>query len=185
MEDQLIIRLFNERSERAIKELAGKYGKLCRMVALRILGNEQDAEECVNDTYLAVWNTVPPKRPDHLSAYCIAITRNQSLKKYHSNTAHKRNGHYDVVLDELAECLAAEGSVEDEILVTELIEHINEFLGKSKRIDRVIFVKRYWFCMELAEIAEDLNVSVNYVKVHLHRAREKCKDYLRKEGLLS
>ncbi len=185
MEDSLIIKLFYERSEKAIDELAKKYGRLCKEVSLRIIGNEQDAEECVNDAYLAVWNTIPPRHPDHLSAYSVAITRNQSLKRYRSNTSKKRNNYYDALLDEMSEYLASNVSVEDEILMKELGEHINEFLGKCKQIDRVIFVKRYWFCMEIGEISKELKVSDNYVKVHLHRTREKCKDYLRKEGIIS
>ncbi len=185
LEDQLIIKLFYERSEKAIDELARKYGRLCKAVALRIIGNEQDAEECVNDAYLAVWNTIPPQHPEHLSAYSVAITRNQSLKRYRRNTSKKRNHYYDALLDEMSECLASNISVEDEILLKETGEYMNEFLGKCKQIDRVIFVKRYWFCMEIGEIAKELKLSDNYVKVHLHRTREKCKDYLRKEGLMS
>lgn len=185
LEDQLIIKLFYERSEKAIDELAKKYGKLCKAVSLRIIGNEQDAEECINDAYLAVWNTIPPQHPEHLSAYSVAITRNQSLKRYRRNTSKKRNSYYDALLDEMSECLASDISVEDEILLKEMGKYINEFLGKCKQTDRVIFVKRYWFCMEIGEISKELRVSDNYVKVHLHRTRQKCKDYLRKEGLIS
>ncbi len=185
LEDWLIIKLFYERSEKAIDELAQKYGKLCKAVALRIIGNEQDAEECINDAYLAVWNTIPPKHPDNLLAYSIAITRNQSLKRYRSNTSKKRNNYYDALIDEMSECLASNISVENEILLKEMGEYINKFLGKCKQIDRVIFVKRYWFCMEIGEISKELKVSDNYVKVHLHRTRKKCKDYLREEGLMS
>lgn len=185
LEDQLIIKLFYERSERAIDELAKKYGKLCKAVALRITGNEQDAQECINDAYLAVWNTIPPQYPDHLSAYSVAITRNQSLKRYRSNTSQKRNNYYDALLDEMSEYLASDISVEDEILLKEMVEYINIFIGKCKQIDRVIFIKRYWFCMEIEEISKELKVSDNYVKVHLHRTRERCKDYLRKKGFMS
>jgi len=185
LEDRLIIKLFYERSEKAIDELAKKYGKLCKAVSFRIIGNEQDVEECINDTYLAVWNTIPPQHPEHLSAYCVAITRNQSIKRYRSNTSKKRNSYYDALLDEMSEYLASDILVEDEILLKEMGEYINEFLWKCKQIDRVIFVKRYWFCMEIGEISKELKVSDNYVKVHLHRTREKCKDYLRKEGIMS
>lgn len=185
MEDHMIIELFYERSEKAIDELAKKYGRLCKAVALRIIGNEQDAEECINDAYLAVWNTIPPQHPAHLSAYSVAITRNQSLKRYRSNTSKKRNSYYDTLLDEMSECLASNISVEDEILLKEMKECINEFLGKCKQIDRVIFVKRYWFCMEIGEISRQLKVSDNYVQVHLHRTRKKCRDYLGKVGLMS
>lgn len=185
MEDQMIIQLFYERSEKAIDELARKYGRLCKAVSFKIIGNEQDAEECINDAYLAVWNTIPPQYPEHLAAYSAAITRNQALKRYRSSTAEKRNSYYDALLDEVSEYVPSGILVEDEILLKELKEHINGFLGKCKQIDRVIFVKRYWFCMEIGEIAEALKVTDNYVRVHLHRTRERCRNYLRKEGLMS
>ena len=101
MEDKEIIRLFFERSEQAINSLSLKYGNLCKSISYNILSNKEDAEECVNDVYLAVWNTIPPQRPDSLSAYISKITRNISLKKYRRNTADKRNNRYDISLDEL------------------------------------------------------------------------------------
>ncbi len=184
MEDQRIIDLFFERSEQAIAELSKKYGRLCRALSKRILQNDQDAEECVNDAFLAVWNTIPPERPDILSAYLCRITRNLSLKRHSCLTARKRNTAYDVVLEEVSECLAAKDSVEDELLAGEISAHINHFLGSMKKKDRVIFVRRYWFCMEIREIAEEMGESTNYVNVHLHRTREKLKKCLKAEGLL-
>lgn len=184
MEDRLIIELFFERSEHAISELSKKYGELCQTLSKRILHNDQDAEECVNDAYLAAWNTIPPERPDPLSAYICRITRNVSLKKYRSLTAQKRNSRYDVILEEAAEFLAAKDSVEDELIAGEIAEQINHFLGKLRQKDRVIFVQRYWFCREIPEIAKELDLSKNYVNVHLHRTRERLKKYLRAEGYL-
>ncbi len=184
MEDQLIVELFLERSEQAIAELDHKYGNLCRGLSRRILRSEQDAQECVNDAYLAVWNNIPPERPDPLSSYICRIARNLSLKRYQSNTAQKRNSYYDVLLEEVSECLESAGTVEDEVLVRELSDYVNRFLGQIKQKDRVIFVQRYWFCKEIREIAKELGVSRNYVTVHLHRTREKLKFYLRTEGLL-
>lgn len=101
MDDWLIIKMFFERSEQAINSLSLKYGNLCKSISYNILSNKEDAEECVNDVYLAVWNTIPPQRPDSLSAYISKITRNISLKKYRRNTADKRNNRYDISLDEL------------------------------------------------------------------------------------
>lgn len=115
MEDRLIIELFFERSEQGITELSKKYGTLCRSLSNQILRNAQDAEECVNDAFLAAWNTIPPARPDPLSAYICRITRNISLKKYHSLTAQKRNSRYDIILEEVSELLTAKDSVEDEL----------------------------------------------------------------------
>lgn len=184
MKDQLIVKKFYERSEEAIKELSDKYGALCKGIANRILGNEQDAEECVNDALLAVWNTVPPEDPNPLSAYLCRITRNVSLKRYHANTARKRNTHYDLALDELAECLAGESSVEDEILAGELKQAINDFLTELKKPDRIIFVRRYWFLESVLEIADSIGRSGNYVTVHLHRSRKKLENYLKMKGLI-
>lgn len=184
IEDQMIIKKLYERSEEAIKELSDKYGALCQGIANRILSNEQDAEECLNDALLAVWNTVPPEEPDPLSAYICRITRNISLKKYHANTAKKRNTHYDVALDELEECLAGGSSVEDEILAKELQQSMNDFLSKLKKADRVMFVRRYWFLETVSEIAGSIGRSNNYVTVHLHRSRKKLENYLKMKGLI-
>ena len=184
MEDQLIIKLFFERSETAITELANKYGGLCASLAYNILKNEQDVEECVNDAYLAAWNAIPPETPNPLSAYICRITRNLSLKKYHLNTAKKRNNYYDLALEEIEGCLVGISNVEDEILVKELSAQINAFLEKLKEKDRIIFIQRYWFCDSAQEIAKKLGVSVNYVTVHLHRTRVKLKKYLEMEECL-
>lgn len=184
MDDEMIIHLFVERSESAIFELSEKYGKLCKMLANNILKNEQDVEECINDVYLAIWNRIPPERPNPLSAYLCRITRNISLKRYHANTAQKRNSFYDVILEEVEECLESKGGVEDQILEQELTSQVNEFLGTLKTQDRKIFIQRYWFCKPIPEIAMGYGVSDNYIRVHLHRTRRKLKKYLEMEGLL-
>lgn len=163
MEDQLIIKLFWERSEQALKEASEKYGRLLKALSMRILGNEQDAEECVNDTFLAAWNAIPPEKPDPLSAYFIKITRNQALKKYHRMTAQKRNSCYDAALEEFADLLPYSDTAEDLILAKELSEQINEFLEGEKPEDRKIFVQRYYFCREISEIAKDTKRSEGYV----------------------
>lgn len=176
MEDKSIINLFFERSETAIAEVAGKYGKLCQSISYNILRNEQDAEECVNDTFLAAWNTIPPEKPDPLQAYICRITRNLSLKKYHANTARKRNNHYDVILEEIADCLESKIMVEDEILAKELVSQINAFLATLKVGDRVLFIRRYWYCDSVSEIAKNMNISVNTATVRLHRIRKKLQE---------
>lgn len=185
MEDQLIIELFMERSEEAIKELSDRYGRLLKDISYQIVRNEQDAQECVNDTYLAVWNQIPPNKPDPLSTYVCKITRNLSVKRLRSNMAKKRNNHYDLVLEELEECLVGNMQIEDEMIVKEMTEYINRFLGKCKETDRIIFINRYWFCKEIPEIAKDMRLSTNYVNVHLHRTRQRLMKYLKKEGMIS
>lgn len=182
MEDQLIINLFFERSEDAICELNLKYGKICKQLANKFLHNEQDAEECINDAYLAVWNTIPPQKPKPLSAYVCRIVKNIAIKRYRDNTAQKRNNYYDVILEEAEEFLSVNESVESEILAKEISSRINVFLGQIKETDRIMFVQRYWFCASVREIAKMTGLSKNYVTVHLHRTREKLKDYLKAEG---
>ena len=112
LEDREIIALFLERSEQAIAELEGKYGAAVRKTAANILSSRQDVEECANDTWLGVWNSIPPQHPDSLAAYVCKIARNLALGRFHSNTAQKRNGQYDLVLDELEECIPASVNVE-------------------------------------------------------------------------
>ena len=114
MDDSKIIELFFERSEQAIIELSNKYEPICRKVADNILNSQLDSEECVNDAYFVVWNTIPPQRPNHLLSYLCRVVRNQALKKYHENTAQKRNSAYDVALDEIADCFPSSASVEAE-----------------------------------------------------------------------
>lgn len=184
MDDQLIIKKFQERSEDAIQELSDKYGKLCYALANRILHNEQDAEECVNDALLAAWDTIPPANPDPLSTYLCGITRNLSIKKYHANTAKKRNHYYDLVLDELADSLPGDTLVEDEILAKELGQAINVFLSGMREFDRILFVRRYWLLESIPEIAGQVGRSKNYVTVHLYRSRKQLESYLKSQGLI-
>lgn len=182
MEENQIIQLFNERSEKAITELSNKYGFLCKSIAENILKNKQDSEECVNDAFLGVWNSIPPQNPSSLKAYVLKIVRNQAIKKYHFNTAFKRNSQYDVALDELYECFSCFNNVESELDSLELTRLINSFLKTLSKNDRIMFIKRYWFAMSVTEIAEDFYVNNHYVSVKLSRIRESLKKYLEKEG---
>ena len=147
MTDEEIIRLFFERSEQAIAELAKAHGSAAARVARNILGSERDAEECLNDTYLAVWNAIPPR------TFVCKIARNLAAAKYHANTAKKRNSRYDAALDELEGCLAAGGSVEEAYDAKELSEAINAFLSSLSYTDRFLFVRRYWYSDSMQDIA--------------------------------
>ena len=128
MEDSKIIELFFARSEQAIIELSKKYEMICKKIAKNILNNMLDAEECVNDAYLGMWNTIPPQNPNPLLAYVSRIVRNIAIAKYHSNTAIKRNSFYDMALDELESCLASSSSVEDELTAKELTIILRKYL---------------------------------------------------------
>ena len=184
MEDSEIIALFYARSEQAISELEEKYGAAVKKVAANILGSAQDAEECVSDTYLGVWNTIPPQDPDPLKTYVCKIARNLAVKKYHSNTAAKRNSFYDAALDELEEAIAAPGGVEDEFDAKELSAAISRFLDTVSYEDRFIFVRRYWYADAASDIAAMMHTGSHRVSVRLSRTRQKLKNYLKKEGLL-
>ena len=183
LEDKDIIKLFYARSEQAIAETAAKYAAVCLRIARNILKNPSDAEECVNDTYLAAWKTIPPKEPNPLKTYLCRIVRNISIAKYHSNTARKRNSYYDVALEELEDCLVSGNSVEDELSARELTALINEFLESLDKESRVMFVLRYWYADSVGDIGERFHISSNNAAVRLSRIREKLKQFLREKGV--
>ena len=181
MEDQKIIELFFARSELAIQALAAKYEKLLHKISYHILQNNEDVAECLNDTYLGVWNAIPPARPNPLSAFVCKIARNLSLKRYRDNTAVKRDGTMDVSLEELSSSIPTP-SAEEEWSAIELGRHINEFLKHLDKENRVLFVRRYWFADSVADIAKDLRISDNLASVRLRRIRKQLKKYLEQEG---
>ena len=185
MKDHEIIALFFERSERAITELISKYGAAIKNVASNILKDPQDAEESVSDTYLTVWNQIPPTKPKYLGAYSCRIARNLSLKRFYANTAEKRNSYYDVALDELEETIPALSTVESAYDVKELTQYLNQFLKTLSREDRYLFMRRYWFGDKIGDIAESLNMTPHKASVRLFRLRQKLQDYLKKEGMIA
>lgn len=182
MKDERIIDLFLERSEQAIAELDGRYGAMCRRVAGNILGNAQDAEECVNDAYLALWNAIPPEKPHPLSAYLCRVVRNLSIKRYHANTAQKRNSFYDAALEELEDCLPAAETAESILSAQELTVLLNAFLATLSREDRTLFLRRYWFSEPVGQLARACHISEGNAAVRLSRIRSRLRQYLRKEG---
>lgn len=184
MEDSRIIELFFSRSEQAISELAYKYGKVCRKIAVNILNNVEDAEECVNDAYLGAWNSIPPQKPNPLVTYICKITRNVALKKYRYNTAKRRNGYYDISLSELEECIPSARQDTASCTGEELTKVIENFLNTLDKKSRVMFVKRYWYAESVKEIAEEFGVTENSISVKLLRIREKLRKYLIREGVI-
>lgn len=184
MEDEAIIELFFARSERAIKELDLKYGKVCRKISSNILHSPQDAEECINDAYLGVWNTIPPERPNPLLAFLCKIVRNLSIMRYHRNTAIKRNSYYDVAIEELESCLASPVTVEKEVEISELTHIIDSFLETLSQENRVIFMRRYWFSDTYTDIAERVGLTEKNVSVRLTRIRKQMRDYLAEREVL-
>jgi len=184
LEDSRIIELFYARSEQAVFELREKYNRAVLALAGNILGSPLDAEECANDTYLGVWNTVPPKYPEHLRAFTLGITRNLALTRYHANTARKRNSFYDIALDELENCLSDFKTPETALEVKELAEAINRFLAAQPKADRQMFVCRYYLAEPVSAIAAKLHVKSSQVSLRLFRTRDKLRKFLSKEGLL-
>ena len=185
LKDHEIIDLFFERSERAITELICKYGTAVKAVVSNILNNAQDAEECQNETYFHVWTKIPPTRPKHLGAYVCRIARNISLKRYHADTAQKRNSHYDVALEELEGTIPALSTVETEYDVKELTAYLNRFLANLDSGDRYLFLRRYWYGDRISDIAHNLGITPHTASVRLFRLRLKLQNYLQKEGMIA
>ena len=183
MEDGKIIELFFARSDLAIVRLSEKYGSTCKRIAVNILGDEFDAEECVNDAYLGAWNTIPPEKPNPLLTYICRIVRNLSIKRYHRNTAQKRNSYYDASLDELESCIPSPESADGEINAKELASVIDAFLGGLDKENRVMFVRRYWFSNSISDIAALFKMSKHAVTVRLLRTRERLRQYLEERGV--
>ena len=182
-EDEKIIELLFERSEQALRELDVKYGRVCRRLSLNIVNCPQDAEECVNDAYLGVWNAVPPARPSPLLTFLCKIVRNISLNAYWRNEAVKRGGHYKIAMEEIEACTAASNTVEAEVDAKELAHIIEEFLETLSAENRVIFMRRYWFSDNYGEIAERVGLTEKNVSVRLTRIRQKMREYLIKRGV--
>lgn len=182
MEDSEIIQLLNNRSECAISELDKKYGNILSYMSYRILKNRMDVEEVLNDTFYAAWETIPPQKPNSLLTYLTRIMRNLSIKKYHKNTAKKRNNFYDVSLSELEDVFSGVGSVEEEYEAKELADAISTFLDGIDKKSRILFVRRYYFSDSIREISRKCAMKETDISVKLYRVRKQLKEYLKKEG---
>ena len=181
MEDVRIIELYWERSQEAIVQTRTKYGRLIYSICMRILRIAEDASECENDTYLKAWDSMPPQRPDHLSAYLGKIARNLSLDRYEKEHAQKRGGaQIPLVIDELAECIP---SSPDQSLPLELKDLLNRFLESQTERARILFLRRYWFGDSVKEIAEQYDLGESLVKMTLLRSRNALRALLEQEGV--
>ena len=183
MEDKEIIKLYLDRNEQAIAATSEKYGSYCKTISVHILKNDEDAEECVNDTYMKTWNAIPPQIPVIFSAFLGKIVRNISFNKYRHNNSQKRGGsEMPLILDELGEIVSGKESVEDEIDKKELLRDINGFLNSISEYKRGIFIRRYWYSNKVSDIAQRYGRSENSVSVELNRIRKKLSDHLLKRG---
>ena len=179
--DEEIVNLYFDRSEEAIAACQIKYGKSCHTVAYNILRSDEDAEECVNDTWLRAWNSIPPERPTRLGAWLSTVTRRLALTRYEKRTAAKRYGGLETSLDELSECVAAGSlTLADEVALSNAI---NSFLASLPTRARMIFMRKYWYMDSVADIAKAMGMGESAVKVSLHRTREKFRKHLDKEGI--
>lgn len=183
MNDIEILELFFERNERAIAECEKKHGRYCRAIAQNILADKEDAKECVNDVLLKAWNSIPPHRPEKLSAYLGKLTRNRAINIYEKKNAQKRKcEEAELAIEELSGCLPVWDNTENSALEAEFSEAINDFLAKLQKEARVIFVKRYWYLCSVREIAKDMGIGESKIKMSLSRTRSKLKNFLEKEG---
>ncbi len=183
MEDREIIALYWDRDEEAIPATAEKYGGYCAAIARSILNNREEAEECVNDTWLRAWNAMPPQWPEVLSAFLGRITRNLSLNRYCHITAEKRGGGQTaLVLEELADCVSDRETVEGSIDRKELLAAIDRFLAALPERKRNIFLCRYWYFDSVDDIACRFGITANHVSVMLNRLRQKLRTYLTERG---
>ena len=185
MTDEKIVALYWERSETAIAETQKKYHGFCTYIARRILCDWEESEEVVNDTYLKVWNTVPPERPDPLKAFLGRVTRQLAINRLERNTAQKRGGgEYPLVLNELEECIPDGNSGEDLEDTLALQTVLNDFLRSLPDKTRNIFIRRYWYLCTIEEIAKGYGMGQSNVKMLLLRTRNKLKQYLEQEGFI-
>ena len=183
MEDETILDLYFARNEQAVIETDRKYGGYCFSLANSILCNAQDAEETVSDTYLRVWDAIPPKRPTVFKMFLAKITRNLSFSRWRTYTAEKRgSGEMTLVLEELEGCICAPGSVEDRMNAQELVRTIRAFLNTLPVREQDIFLRRYFFVEESAVIARRYGMKPAAVLKTLSRTREKLRKYLTQEG---
>ena len=184
MEDKQIVDLYWARSEAAIAETEKKYGRYCHHIAYQILYDDEDAKEVVNDTYLKMWNTIPPRRPDPLKPYAGMISRQLALNTYEGRNAQKRGGQVPLVLDELSECIPDHANGTDIGEDIALSDALNRFIWALPERTRNIFVRRYFYITPVAEIAKDFQMKESNVSMHLLRTRKKLEQFLKKEGFV-
>lgn len=185
MDDSRIIEMYLNRSENAIAETAKKFGKYCHTIAFNILRNREDSEECVNDTYMRAWNSIPPHNPNRLSTFLGKITRNLALNKHEKISAKKRGmGQVPLALDELTECIPDTHGCIRTVEDSELADIFNRFLSRLPADTRKVFVQRYWYLCSVKEIASHFGFSESKVKMLLLRTRNELKQALEKEGVM-
>lgn len=183
MKDSEITELFWRHDEKAIDELSKKYENILLKLAFNILGNREDCEECVNDTYLKLWNLIPPNKPRSIKAYSFKIIRNLALNRYQKTIAGKRNNNMTVLLSELEDCIPSTSDFFEEDNCNTLVIAINDYLYTLDREKQTLFVRRYFYAESSKKIAEDLNIPENRINVILFRIRQDLKKHLNNKGV--
>lgn len=183
MDDNQIIKLFFERDEQAIVEISQTYGSYCHTIAMNILNNKEDAEECVNDTWIKSWNSIPPQKPVSLKTYVGRILRNTAINLYHHKKAAKRYQVVNIMLDDLSECISASSTIDDIFDQQQLSETISRWLRSLPEKERHIFIRRYWYGDSVQTLAEEYYISANAMTSRLKRLRAKLRIYLEQEGV--
>lgn len=183
MTDSMIVDLYFARNENAIKETDTKYGRLCFHIARNVLGNDEDSEECVNDTYMSAWNKIPPVRPNDFRAFICRITRNLSLKRADYNKALKRMPEAIVSFSEIEDVLPDNRFI-PEADINDISRLISDFLRHERADHRNVFIRRYWFFDSIGSIAARYSFTESKVKNILYHTRNKLRDYLQKEGVV-
>jgi len=186
MEDEKIVQLLYNREEPGIKSMSDKYEKYCFSISHNIVNNEEDARECVNDTWLNAWNSIPPHKPSNLAGYLAKIARNISINCYNKKHAVKRGGNnIDLALEELSECIASKERVEAGMELQLLTDIIKDFLSSQDKTKRWIFLQRYFYMEGIKEIAQKLDIKEGTVKSVLCRMRRQLKKRLEREDWYS
>ena len=185
MEDAHIIELYWERNEQALEETHAKYGVYCRAIAMQILQNGEDAAECVNDTWLRAWESIPPQRPLRMAAYLGAITRHLALDRWRRRQSDRRGGGQVMLsLEELGGCVPAGHLVEEALDGKEAAALVSDFLRSLPRAECDVFLRRYWYFDSVEQIAARYGYSQSKVKMMLKRTRDKLRVVLDKEGII-
>ena len=184
MDDSKIIDLYWARSQQAIAESEQKYGPYCRAIAGNILPRQEDAEECVNDTWQAAWERIPPQQPRVLSPFLGRITRNLAISRFRKNTAKRRDAGIGVLLSELEDCVPAGETTEEAFDRKLLGEHISRWLESLPADDRALFLRRYWYGERLQDLAEETGISYSRLTQRMYRLRLSLKAALEAEGVI-
>ncbi len=184
-DDECIIEMLHQRDERVLQIIQKQYGTFCRQIAYRITGNHEDADECVNDMLIGVWNSIPPNSPPHLPAYCASLVRKNALQKYEKAHRQKRGGtQFSTALEEISEIIPSTDRVDQEIELRELTAALTAWLQSLPPDTKLMFIQRYYMSESVKTIAEKHNLSIGAVKMKLHRIRQQLREYLEKERLL-